>query len=56
VRPHVYAKGRDYGPGSLPERESARAVGAEVVFVGDEKTHAASDMIARLRRMIERDP
>jgi len=49
VRPDVYAKGRDYDRQTLPEAATAREVGAELAFVGDEKTHAASDLVRRLR-------
>ena len=52
VQPDIYAKGRDYGVESLPEAETAREVGAEIVFVGDEKTHAVSDIIERIRRSV----
>ncbi len=48
--PDVYAKGRDYDAKTLPEADAAREVGAELAFVGDEKTHAASDIIAKARR------
>lgn len=49
VRPQVYAKGRDYGEHSLPEGPLLKRLGIRPAFVGDEKTHAASDLIARLR-------
>lgn len=52
LRPDVYAKGRDYGAGSLPEEETARRVGCRLAFVGDPKTHAASDVIRRVRELL----
>jgi rfaE bifunctional protein nucleotidyltransferase chain/domain len=33
VRPHVYAKGGDYAPGTLPEARTAAEVGADVRLV-----------------------
>ena len=48
--PDVYAKGRDYGVESLPEADVAAEIGADIVFGGDQKTHAASDIIAKARR------
>jgi rfaE bifunctional protein nucleotidyltransferase chain/domain len=48
LRPDVHCKGTDYTPESLPERDVARAVGARIAIVGDAKSHASSDVIARL--------
>jgi len=53
VQPEVYAKGCDYGPGSLPEEALARKLGAAIAFVGDKKTHAASSILDRMRRLLE---
>ena len=50
LRPHVHAKGTDYTPEAVPERASARAVGAQVVITGDPKTHATRDVIALIRQ------
>ena len=47
LHPHVHAKGRDYARNTLPERETNERLGIEMVFVGDEKSHAASDLIER---------
>jgi rfaE bifunctional protein nucleotidyltransferase chain/domain len=49
LRPHVHAKGTDYTPATVPERATARAVGAEVVIAGDPKAHASRDLIALVR-------
>ena len=52
IRPDVYAKGRDYEDAEIPEAKTARELGAEIVFVGDEKTHGASDLIERIRELV----
>lgn len=49
LRPHVHCKGTDYTPETVPEREVAREVGAEVRIVGDPKDHAARDILGRIR-------
>jgi rfaE bifunctional protein nucleotidyltransferase chain/domain len=49
LRPDVHAKGTDYTEETVPERDAARAVGAATRIVGDAKTHATADLIARLR-------
>ena len=48
LRPHVHAKGHDYTVETVPERETALEVGAEIAIVGDPKDHSASDLIARV--------
>jgi rfaE bifunctional protein nucleotidyltransferase chain/domain len=49
LRPHVHAKGTDYTPESVPEKATARAVGAEVAIAGDAKDHSTRDLIALIR-------
>ena len=50
LRPQVHAKGRDYTPENLPERETVREIGAEIAIVGDPKDHATTDLLERIRR------
>jgi rfaE bifunctional protein nucleotidyltransferase chain/domain len=45
LRPDVHAKGTDYGPGTVPEEATVRAVGGRVAFVGDPKNHSTRDLI-----------
>lgn len=49
LRPHVHAKGTDYTAESVPERATARAVGARVAITGDPKQHSTRDLIALIR-------
>jgi rfaE bifunctional protein nucleotidyltransferase chain/domain len=49
LRPHVHAKGTDYTEDSVPERATARAVGAQVVIAGDPKGHSTRDVIGLIR-------
>lgn len=49
LRPHVHAKGTDYTAESVPERATARAVGARVAITGDAKQHSTRDLIALIR-------
>ncbi len=51
LRPDVHAKGTDYTPETVPEREIVRAYGGQVAIVGDPKSHSSRDLIARIRRM-----
>ncbi len=50
VRPSVHAKGTDYTPETVPERDTVLEIGAEIAIVGDPKDHATSDLLERLRR------
>ena len=48
LRPDVHAKGTDYTLDTVPEAGTARSVGARVAIVGDPKSHATRDVIARI--------
>ena len=50
LRPHVHAKGREYDLETLPERAVDERLGVEIAFVGDAKTHASTEMLARAAR------
>lgn len=50
LRPDVYAKGADYGPETLPEAATARAVGASLLFmplVPQRSTSALAQAVAQ---------
>ena len=47
--PDVHCKGTDYTAETVPERETARALGVRVAITGDPKGHATRDVIARIR-------
>jgi rfaE bifunctional protein nucleotidyltransferase chain/domain len=49
-QPDVHAKGTDYTPESVPERDLAALLGIRVAIVGDPKQHSTRDLLARLRR------
>ena len=48
LKPDVHAKGTDYTADSVPERATARAVGAATAITGDPKSHATRDLIATI--------
>jgi rfaE bifunctional protein nucleotidyltransferase chain/domain len=45
IRPDVHAKGTDYTPEGVPERETVIECGGRVEIVGDPKDHSATEMI-----------
>jgi rfaE bifunctional protein nucleotidyltransferase chain/domain len=48
--PDVHCKGTDYTAETVPERETARALGIRVAITGDPKNHATRDLIRRIKR------
>ncbi len=45
LRPDIHAKGTDYTPETVPERDEVVACGGRVEIVGDPKDHSASEII-----------
>lgn len=48
IRPDVQAKGTDYTPDSVPERDVVTGYGGRVVIVGDPKDHSATEFIQQI--------
>jgi len=49
IRPDVQAKGTDYTPENVPERDEVWAYGGRVEIVGDAKDHSTTQFLSRLR-------
>ncbi len=49
IRPDVQAKGTDYTPANVPERDEVLAHGGRIEIVGDPKDHSTTDFLARLQ-------
>lgn len=45
IRPDIQAKGTDYTPDSVPERDAVAECGGRVAIVGDPKDHSTSEII-----------
>ncbi len=50
LRPDIFAKGHDYTEKTVPERKTAKAIGAKIIIVGDKKRHSTSELIKRIKR------
>jgi rfaE bifunctional protein nucleotidyltransferase chain/domain len=50
LQPDVHAKGTDYTPNTVPEREMAALLGIRIAIVGDQKDHSTRGLLARLRQ------
>jgi D-glycero-beta-D-manno-heptose 1-phosphate adenylyltransferase len=48
IRPDIQAKGTDYTPESVPERDVVSSYGGRVAIVGDPKNHSATEIIHNL--------
>jgi rfaE bifunctional protein nucleotidyltransferase chain/domain len=49
VKPDVHCKGTDYTVDTVPERAVVQSYGGRTAIVGDSKTHATRDLLARIR-------
>jgi D-glycero-beta-D-manno-heptose 1-phosphate adenylyltransferase len=49
LQPDIHAKGTDYTPENVPERETVRSYGGRVAIVGDPKDHSSRDLIGLIR-------
>ena len=49
IRPDIQAKGTDYTPDTVPERDEVRSYGGRVEIVGDPKDHSTSEFLGQLR-------
>ena len=50
IRPDVHAKGTDYTPETVPERQTAARLGIRVAIVGDPKQHSTSDLFRGIQK------
>jgi D-glycero-beta-D-manno-heptose 1-phosphate adenylyltransferase len=50
-KPDVHCKGTDYTVDSVPERAVVASYGGRTAIVGDPKSHATRDLLARIRAM-----
>ena len=51
LRPDYHAKGGDYTPETVPEKDVAEAVGAKVIITGGEKVRSTSEIIKRIKEL-----
>jgi rfaE bifunctional protein nucleotidyltransferase chain/domain len=53
LRPNVHAKGTDYTPETVPERDVVASFGGKTVITGDPKAHATTDVVERIRSRLD---
>ena len=51
LEPEIHAKGTEYDPKTIPERESVLSYGGEIAIVGDAKAHSTSWLIKKIRAL-----
>ena len=54
LKPDVHCKGTDYTVETVPERAVVQSYGGRTAIVGDPKTHATRDLLARIASTRER--
>jgi D-glycero-beta-D-manno-heptose 1-phosphate adenylyltransferase len=50
LRPDVHAKGTDYSPENVPERDTSDRLGIRVAIVGDPKSHSTRTFLDAVRK------
>jgi D-glycero-beta-D-manno-heptose 1-phosphate adenylyltransferase len=50
VRPDFHAKGTDYTPETVPEKDIVAEYGGQVKIVGDPKNHSSTDLLKKVSR------
>ncbi len=50
LKPHIHAKGTDYRPDTVPEKDTLASFGGKTAVVGDPKDHATRDLIKEILR------
>ena len=53
LKPDVHCKGTDYTVETVPERAVVASYGGRTAIVGDQKSHATRDLIARIREIAD---
>jgi rfaE bifunctional protein nucleotidyltransferase chain/domain len=48
LRPNVHAKGTDYTPESVPEKDVTSSYGGRTAIVGDPKNHSSTDLLRNI--------
>ena len=48
LKPNIHAKGTDYTPDSIPEKDTVASYGGSVAVVGDPKDHASKNLIKEI--------
>ncbi len=48
LKPNIHAKGTDYTPETVPEKDTVASFGGKVAVVGDPKDHASKNLIQEI--------
>lgn len=54
IRPHIYTKGGDYTPETLPEYPTLQAYGGELQLIEYLPDHSTSNLIAKIKALPEK--
>lgn len=52
LKPNVHAKGTDYTPETVPERETVLGYGGDIAIVGDPKKHSTTNILGRVGEIL----
>ena len=51
LKPDIHAKGSDYTPDNVPERETVKSYGGRIAITGDPKDHSSKDIIETISKL-----
>lgn len=54
LKPDICAKGTDYTPETVPERNSILSYGGKIMITGDAKNHATRNIIADIKALAQK--
>ena len=49
LQPHFQAKGTDYTPDTVPEKDTVESYGGRVIICGDPKDHSTTELLRRIK-------
>ena len=50
LKPHYHAKGTDYTPETVPERDTVLSYGGNIIITGDPKDHSCTDIVTKIHK------
>ena len=50
LKPHYHAKGTDYTPETVPERNTVLSYGGNIIITGDPKDHSCTEVVTKIRK------
>ncbi len=56
LKPDAHAKGTDYREETVPERDTVRGYGGQILICGDKKSHSSREVIRKVQHLAQKRP